>query len=898
MSNNYIDFDYLRNLIKFQSETFFSNYLNDIYDSLLKRIPTLEQCQSMKISVQPNGITSKIFNEYMGYQFYISKKLFNALCKNKNNILSKSEFRNGLFTLFLGDFNQTVDIIFDLYDFNKDGKIYKSDVKLILNYLPLKDNINYETQKDAYEKIEIIVDKTFNKKNQLNKEDYINVVKENVPETFLNLLLYFYMNLPFDINGVNSYKYLIKKGIFHQRTNPTKLVLLNAKNNKKLYSKKLSTKNIFEENEKKNNNNNNNFILGSLSLRKKSSSTKNLFENTKIKNFEEYQQQHQKIIKTKDFINATPKPKNEKTTNLFHSSSTVKLNQTKENFLFSTTKKKFFSNNNNINNNNKISNNTILKKNISGSTTNIMKGTNLFKKSILNSHSNLNLVNNNVKYKLSPAIRHSKFSPQSDYIKCNLEKEKEVEEEIDDFILCEDDDDNNNNNEDKNKNFEILSSKELLRFSLPESSKKIKLMEKSNSNNVNNNNNNNNSPSINNKNNEMFDNNNLPKLSIQIEDYIYKYDKNEFDLKRFYCCIKGFDLLFFSSNLKNDFVNLFNFRNTFLSSSDKISINKISYFPIKITFSNNNYFYLYFISDKIRNKWLNKMKEIIKNFDFDDYYELKENLGEGDFAVVQKCIKKSNGKIFAVKKVLKKKIKYQNLIIMEAESSILKLIHHPNLVELIDYFESEDKIFMVMDYLEGGDLIKFICDHEPMTNVPEKTIAKIIYRIGKAIQYLHNYGMIHRDLKPENIVFGKDGDINSLKIIDFGLTVTLGYEETVNDLMGTVTYLAPEVYTNKPYDFKVDVWSIGVILYYLLSGILPFDDENLNDELIGKKIVFSHHEFAKEFFEGRSRMVIDLIEKCLEKNPLKRIDIDEFLNDDWFVKNQIKKTKNSNKKNL
>ena len=895
MSNNYIDFDYLRNLIKFQSETFFSNYLNDIYDSLLKRIPTLEQCQSMKISVQPNGITSKIFNEYMGYQFYISKKLFNALCKNKNNILSKSEFRNGLFNLFLGDFNQTVDIIFDLYDFNKDGKIYKSDVKLILNYLPLKENINYETQKDAFEKIEIIVDKTFNKKNQLNKEDYINVVKENVPETFLNLLLYFYMNLPFDINGVNSYKYLIKKGIFHQRTNPTKLVLLNAKNNKKLYSKKLPTKNIFEENEKKNNNNNNNFILGSLSLRKKSSSTKNLFENTKVKNFEEYQQQHQKIIKTKDFINATPKPKNEKTTNLFHSSSTVKLNQTKENFLFSTTKKKFFSNNNN-NINNKISNNTILKKNISGSTSNIMKGTNLFKKSILNSHSNLNLVNNaNVKYKLSPPIKYSKFSPQSDYIKYNLEKEKEVEEEIDDFILCEDDDDNNNNNEDKNKNFEILSSKELLRFSLPESSKKIKLMEKSNSNNVNNNNN---SPSINNKNNEMFDNNNLPKLSIQIEDYIYKYDKNEFDLKRFYCCIKGFDLLFFSSNLKNDFVNLFNFRNTFLSSSDKISINKISYFPIKITFSNNNYFYLYFISDKIRNKWLNKMKEIIKNFDFDDYYELKENLGEGDFAVVQKCIKKSNGKIFAVKKVLKKKIKYQNLIIMEGESSILKLIHHPNLVELIDYFESEDKIFMVMDYLEGGDLIKFICDQEPMTNVPEKTIAKIIYRIGKAIQYLHNYGMVHRDLKPENIVFGKDGDLNSLKIIDFGLTVTLGYEETVNDLMGTVTYLAPEVYTNKPYDFKVDVWSIGVILYYLLSGILPFDDENLNDELIGKKIVFSNHEFAKEFFEGRSRMVINLIEKCLEKNPLKRIDINEFLNDDWFVKNQIKKTKNSNKKNL
>ena len=891
MSNNYIDFDYLRNLINFQSESFFLNYLNDIYDSLLKRIPTLEQCQSMKISVQPNGITSKIFTEYMGYQFYISKKLFNALCKSKNNILSKSDFRNGLFSLFLGDFNQTVDIIFDLYDFNKDGKIYKSDVKLILNHLPLKNKINYETQKDAFEKIEIIVDKTFNKNNILNKEDYINIVKENVPETFLNLLLYFYMNLPFDINGVNSYKYVIKKGIFNNKTNPTKLVLFNSKlNNKKFSSKKSSTKNIFEENEKKNNNNNNNYNHGSLSLRKKSSSTKNIFESAKIKNYDEYQQQHQKVIKTKDYINATPKPKNEKSTNLFHSSSTVKLQyQNRENLLFNTTRKKPF----NRQPSGSIANNTILKKNTAGSTTNIMKGTNLFKKNILNSHSNLNLVNNNLKYKLSPVVKYSKFSPQSDYVKNNIE----AEEQIDDFVLCEDDDNKNN---DENKNFEFFSSNELLRFSLPESSKKIKLMDKSNNNS---NNNINNSPKVKqNTNTEMFDNDNnnsLPKLSIQIEDYVYKYDKNEYDLKRYYCCIKGYDLFFFSSNLKNDYVNLLNFRNTFLSSSDKLNINKISYFPIKITFSNNIHTYLYFISDKIRNKWLNKMKEIINNLEFEDFYELKDQLGEGDFATVQKCVKKSNGKTFAVKKVLKKKIKYRDLVIMEAESSILKLIHHPNLVELIDYFESEDKIFMVMEYLEGGDLIKYICDQEPMTNVPEKTIAKIIYRVGKAIQYLHNYGMVHRDLKPENIVFGKNNDISSLKIIDFGLTVTLGFEETVNDLMGTVTYLAPEVYTNKPYDFKVDVWSIGIILYYLLSGILPFDDEDLNDELIGKKIVFSHHEFAKEFFEGRSRMVINLIEKCLEKNPQKRIGINEFVNDDWFVQNQIKKTfTNKNKKNF
>ena len=182
-----------------------------------------------------------------------------------------------------------------------------------------------------------------------------------------------------------------------------------------------------------------------------------------------------------------------------------------------------------------------------------MKGTNLFKKNILNSHSNLNLVNNNLKYKLSPVVKYSKFSPQSDYVKNNIE----AEEQIDDFVLCEDDDNKNN---DENKNLEFFSSNELLRFSLPESSKKIKLMDKSNNNS---NNNINNSPKVKqNTNTEMFDNNNnnsLPKLSIQIEDYVYKYDKNEYDLKRYYCCIKGYDLFFFSSNLKNDYVNLLKF---------------------------------------------------------------------------------------------------------------------------------------------------------------------------------------------------------------------------------------------------------------------------------------------------------------------------------------------------
>ena len=145
------------------------------------------------------------------------------------------------------------------------------------------------------------------------------------------------------------------------------------------------------------------------------------------------------------------------------------------------------------------------------------------------------------------------------------------------------------------------------------------------------------------------------------------------------------------------------------------------------------------------------------------------------------------------------------------------------------------------------------------------------------------YGLIHRDLKPENIAFKKKDDINSLKIIDFGLTRTLAYGENASEAIGTIFYIAPEVFTHKPYNNKVDIWSIGVILYLLLSGIPPFDDQSQDDKVIGKKVVFSHQEYPNEHFSSRSNSCIELIDLCLTKNPEKRIPIDEFLNHSWIT---------------
>ena len=274
-------------------------------------------------------------------------------------------------------------------------------------------------------------------------------------------------------------------------------------------------------------------------------------------------------------------------------------------------------------------------------------------------------------------------------------------------------------------------------------------------------------------------------------------------------------------------------------------------------------------------------KEEINNLDFDDYYTVIEEIGQGHFGVVQKAKSKLTNQKVAVKLIDKTKLTYRDYELIERENSIMKLVNHPNLVKLIDYYENEKTIFIVMDLLEGGDLMTYLT--EKKGKLSERLAAKIIKLIAEGIQYMNCYGLIHRDLKPENIAFKKKDDINSLKIIDFGLTRTLAYGENASEAIGTIFYIAPEVFTHKPYNNKVDIWSIGVILYLLLSGILPFDDQSQDDKVIGKKVVFSHQEYPNEHFSARSNSCIELIDLCLTKNPENRISIDEFLNHSWIT---------------
>ena len=152
-------------------------------------------------------------------------------------------------------------------------------------------------------------------------------------------------------------------------------------------------------------------------------------------------------------------------------------------------------------------------------------------------------------------------------------------------------------------------------------------------------------------------------------------------------------------------------------------------------------------------------------------------------------------------------------------------------------------------------------------------------QIGEGISYLHSFGIIHRDIKPDNILITNK---NEIKIIDFGLSKIIGNNEKTNEGYGTLHYAAPEILLRIPYGKEIDIWALGILLFYILTGRNPFigiNEDDLADQIVLKSITFNNDEWGI-----RSNLVIDLIENCLIKQPSFRIDIKGFLKHNWFKK--------------
>jgi hypothetical protein len=386
-----------------------------------------------------------------------------------------------------------------------------------------------------------------------------------------------------------------------------------------------------------------------------------------------------------------------------------------------------------------------------------------------------------------------------------------------------------------------------------------------------------------------FQNEIADEKNIMYENWVYKLTENK-KIKKFYLVLINKDIYYYKDEEKKSFLGMHNLSGCFIQEeSEKMEIEGKSFYVFEIFFNNKSKTRKYYTPDiEIMKKFVTKIKEAIGYMKFSDFYELKEVIGKGKFGVVNLGIHKKTQQQVAVKIINKDSIKtVEDKELVRIEIGILKLCHHPNVVRLLDHLENEDYIFIVTEYIEGGTLGQYF--KKKNFNFSERQASSIMSQIANGVKYLHKYGIVHRDLKPDNIMITQQNDFGIIKIMDFGLSKIVSTQEKMVDGYGTLSYVAPEVLLRTPYNKEVDIWSMGVILYYMLCGHLPFKGNK--EVVIAEKIVNDDLEFDDDEWEVRSKKVRELIISCLKKEPEERITIDDFLNHPWFKKNL--KPKNS-----
>ncbi|KAL3375950.1 hypothetical protein AABB24_002743 [Solanum stoloniferum] len=258
-------------------------------------------------------------------------------------------------------------------------------------------------------------------------------------------------------------------------------------------------------------------------------------------------------------------------------------------------------------------------------------------------------------------------------------------------------------------------------------------------------------------------------------------------------------------------------------------------------------------------------------------YELGRTLGEGTFAKVKFARNVETGDNVAIKILDKEKVmKHKMIGQIKREISTMKLIRHPNVIRMYEVMASKSKIYIVLEFVTGGELFDKIASKG---RLKEDEARKYFQQLINAVDYCHSRGVFHRDLKPENLLLDANG---VLKVSDFGLSALpqqVREDGLLHTTCGTPNYVAPEVINNKGYDgAKADLWSCGVILFVLMAGYLPFEESNL--VALYKKIHKAEFTCPPWFSSNAKK----LIKRILDPNPQTRITITEVIENEWFKK--------------
>ncbi|XP_073525423.1 uncharacterized protein [Phyllobates terribilis] len=262
-------------------------------------------------------------------------------------------------------------------------------------------------------------------------------------------------------------------------------------------------------------------------------------------------------------------------------------------------------------------------------------------------------------------------------------------------------------------------------------------------------------------------------------------------------------------------------------------------------------------------------------------YVIGPRIGSGSFAVVWKSRHRLLGTQFAIKEINKKHLN-ENML---KEISILRRINHPNIIRLFDAIETDDKIFLVLEYCEGGDLGEYLHKHG---RVSMDVARHFMRQLAAGLKVLNDNNLIHRDLKPQNLLLTTKGLTPQMKIGDFGFARYLTPQSLADTLCGSPLYMAPEIIQNRKYDAKADLWSVGAILYQLGMGRPPYGG-NSQIELFQNILSSLELHFPEAALQVLNPDFVELCRRLLRRNPVERLTFEEF-----FCHNFLTESRNEN----
>ncbi|CAK80597.1 unnamed protein product (macronuclear) [Paramecium tetraurelia] len=252
-------------------------------------------------------------------------------------------------------------------------------------------------------------------------------------------------------------------------------------------------------------------------------------------------------------------------------------------------------------------------------------------------------------------------------------------------------------------------------------------------------------------------------------------------------------------------------------------------------------------------------------------YAIGNTLGEGTFGKVKMGTHLQTGEKVAIKILEKAKFEDESDVYRIAkEIEILKKLRHPHIIQIYEIIDTDKEIYLIMEYASGGELFEYIVKNH---KVSEKVACRFLLQILSGVEYMHKIGIVHRDLKPENLLFDHNQNI---KIVDFGLSNTYKPNELLKTACGSPCYAAPEMIQGLKYSgYLIDIWSCGIVLYAMLCGYLPFEDQNTNQ--LYKKIIAGELVFPKWL----SAEAKDLLKNILNTDPKKRFTIPQIKGHKW-----------------